>query len=318
MLATGLTQQLLTFSKGGAPIKKTTTITELVVDSTSFTLRGANVKCDYRLAEDLWPIAVDQGQLSQVVQNLVINASQAMPDGGTVIIRGKNITVDTQGLSSLPAGNYVELVFEDHGFGIPIEHLPKIFDPYFTTKETGSGLGLAIAYSIIKKHDGWIEVDSEVARGTAFIVYLPAEKDASDHISLSAKEKACITKVRVLVMDDEAMVRNVVAKMLQHFSCEPVTACDGSEAIELYQQAMAMGRPFSLVIMDLTVPGAMGGQEALAKLRVIDPKIKAIASSGYANDPVMSNFQQYGFSDVLPKPFRTEQLGEALAKIIPA
>ncbi|HFQ80185.1 MAG TPA: PAS domain-containing sensor histidine kinase [Desulfobacterales bacterium] len=313
--ARSLTQQLLTFAKGGAPIKKITTITELIKDSTSFAMRGANVKCEYQLPEDLWPIEVDEGQLSQVSQNLVINACQAMPEGGTLIIRGINRVLSEHDQPLLPAGRYVCLYFQDQGIGISKENLLKIFDPYFTSKKTGSGLGLAIAYSIIKKHDGLITVDSEIGRGSTFSIYLPAtEKKVSVQETTEKMTQARAGKV--LVMDDDENIRKVATQMLQHLDCEVDTAEDGEEAIELYFKAKEEGKPFDVVIMDLTIPGGMGGKEAIGKMRALDPGIKAIASSGYATDPIMANFKEYGFSGVIPKPYKIGELSEVLAEVI--
>lgn len=312
--ARSLTQQLLTFAKGGAPIKKVTTITELIKDSSSFAMRGANVKCEYQLPEDLWPIEVDEGQLSQVSQNLVINACQAMPDGGTLVIKGSNLVLHEHDLPLLPAGKYVYLSFHDQGGGISKENLSKIFDPYFTSKKTGSGLGLAIAYSIVKKHDGLITVDSEIGRGATFSIYLPATEK-----NTAAQEKVgkntTIKAGKVLVMDDDENIREVASKMLQHLGCEVDTARNGEEAIGLYFKAKEEGDPFDVVIMDLTIPGGMGGKEAIGKMRALDPTIKAIASSGYATDPIMASFREYGFSGVIPKPYKIGELSEILSEV---
>lgn len=312
--AVNLTQQLLTFSKGGAPIKKFTDIKELIKDSTGFAMRGANVKSDYQLPDDLWTIEVDKGQLSQVCQNLVINACQAMPDGGTLTISAANQLLSAHDLPPLPAGRYIQLVFQDQGVGISRENLLKIFDPYFTSKETGSGLGLAIAYSIIKKHAGLITVDSEPGRGSTFSIYLPATLQL-----LPAQEKApetpALSAVKVLLMDDEEMIREVATSILEHLGCQVVGARDGAEAIALYLKAREEGQPFAVVIMDLTIPGGMGGKEAIGKLRALDPSLKAIVSSGYANDPIMGNFREYGFDGVLAKPYEIGELSKILTEV---
>jgi len=310
-----LTQQLLTFSKGGAPIKKTTTISELIKDSTSFILRGSPVKCVYDLADNLWPIEVDEGQLSQVTQNLVINATQAMASGGILTILAKNVDIAPHNLLTLSPGRYIELSFRDEGAGIPQEHLAKIFDPYFSSKRTGSGLGLTIAYSIIKKHDGIISVDSELGKGTTFNIYLPAT-DKTALVRKSDVEASITTHGRVLIMDDEEIVREIAIEMLGYIGCETAAAKDGNEAIELYVKAREEGKPFDAVLMDLTIAGGMGGKEAIMKLLAIDPAVKAVVSSGYANDPIMANYKEYGFCGVVPKPYKIHELSATFGRIL--
>jgi len=310
-----LTQQLLTFSKGGAPIKKITTINELIKDSTSFILRGSPVKCVYDMAEGLWPIEVDEGQLSQVTQNLVINASQAMPSGGILTIRARNVEIGPHDLLTLPAGRYIELAFQDQGAGIPQEHLAKIFDPYFSSKRKGSGLGLTIAYSIIKKHEGLITVESELGKGSTFIIYLPASARPAP-LRQAPEETSTTSHGRVLIMDDEEIVREIAIEMLGFIGCETAAARDGSEAIELYIKAREAGNPFDAVLMDLTIAGGMGGKEAIMKLRAIDPDVKAVVSSGYANDPIMANYQEYGFCGVVPKPYKIHELSSTFGRIL--
>jgi len=315
--AKGLTQQLLTFSKGGAPIKRTTTISDLIADSTAFILRGSNVSCEYDFGEDLWAVEADEGQLSQVTQNLVINASQAMQSGGTITIRGRNTVIKPETDLPLLPGQYVKLQFEDQGCGIEKEHLAKIFDPYFTSKQSGSGLGLAISYSIIKNHDGLIQVHSETDTGTTFTIYLPAISQELDaQATVIENNAAAIFRGRVLIMDDEELVREMSTEILDYLGCESVTAKDGHETIEVYLQAKENNTPFDLLIMDLTIPGSMGGVETFEKLRALDPEVKALVSSGYANDPAMANYKEYGFCGVVPKPFSVEDLNEALSGIL--
>lgn len=315
--AKGLTQQLLTFSKGGAPIKRTTTISDLIADSTAFILRGSNVNCEYDFIEYLWAVEADEGQLSQVTQNLVINASQAMKSGGTITIRGRNTVIEAETDIPLPPGQYVKLQFKDQGCGIDGEHLSKIFDPYFTSKQSGSGLGLAISYSIIKNHDGLILVHSEANTGTTFTIYLPAVSQEIDIQKTVIEEKTATTiKGRVLIMDDEELVREMFTEILDYLGCESVTAKDGHETIDLYLQAQENNTPFDLLIMDLTIPGSMGGMETFEKLRGLDHEVKALVSSGYANDPVMANYRKYGFCGVVPKPFSVEDLNEVLSGIL--
>ncbi len=313
--ARGLTQQLLTFAKGGAPIKKKTSITELIRDSSSFPLRGSNVKCEFRLADDLRPIEVDEGQLSQVIQNLVINGAEAMPTGGITSVSANNITLSKQEFSALPAGEYVQITVADQGIGISEEDLSKIFDPYFSSKETGSGLGLAICYSIIKKHDGLITVSSKVSGGTTFSIYLPATTHKTPE-----KEQANDTEPmgggKILVMDDDEMVQRIACEMLSHLGCASEIARDGREAIDLYRQALMTDEPFEAVLMDLTIRGGMGGKETIKRLSAIDPTVKAVVSSGYANDPIMADFRKYGFCGVAPKPYNLQELRAALSGIL--
>lgn len=310
-----LTHQLLTFSKGGAPIKKTTSMVGIIKDTAEFALRGSNVRCQFLIADSLWQVEADEGQISQVIQNLIINAMQAMPDGGTITVSAENISLETNTTLPLPAGRYVKVVVKDHGVGIPMENLSKIFDPYFTTKKKGSGLGLAAAYSIVKKHEGFISVESEVGVGSTFTIYLPATtKSVAPAMPPSAT--AASGHGRILVMDDEQIIRDVTGHILRRLGYEAAFAKDGEEAITAYQQAMAENRPFQAVIMDLTIPGGMGGKEAIKRLREIDPNIKAIVSSGYSNDPVMSNFTEYGFRGCVAKPYNVQELSLTLQKVI--
>jgi nitrogen-specific signal transduction histidine kinase/CheY-like chemotaxis protein len=314
--AKDLTQQLLTFAKGGAPIKTEASLAGLIQDAVGFAVRGTKAVCEYDWAEDLWLAEVDTGQLGQVVQNLVINAVHAMPEGGAIRLAARNLTVNP-GESPLTPGKYVLITVKDQGLGIPPEHLAKIFDPYFTTKQGGSGLGLAVVHSIIANHAGHITVASEVGKGTVFSLYLPstgnpslAEKPAEATPPLAKGQG------KILVMDDEELIRDVSTAMLRQLGYEPHTANDGEEAITRYLQAQKDGQPFDLVIMDLTVPGGMGGKEALAHLRQLDPAIKAVVSSGYANDPIMARFREYGFCGVAPKPFGLQELSKLLRMIL--
>ena len=312
--AQGLTKQLLTFSKGGVPVKKVSTITEMIKDSTSFVLQGSKVKCDYHFDLDLSPVEADEGQLSQVCQNLTINASQAMPNGGTITIRAANRTLSLDEIPSLPPGDYVEILFHDHGTGIAPEHLSRIFDPYFSSKSTGSGLGLAISYSIIKNHDGLISVRSELGQGTTFSILLPAARQSALE-STQPKKQADLQHLgakKILIMDDENAVRELMATMLTLLGCSTEQARDGEEALALYSQAKNEGAPFDSVIMDLTIPGGMGGKDAVASLLALDPEANVIVASGYANDPIMASYKEYGFSAILPKPFTLGELNKVL------
>lgn len=313
--AKDLTQQLLTFAKGGNPILKTVPIGELVRESAEFSLRGSNVKCQFKLPADLWHVKIDQGQFNQVINNMIINADHAMKGGGTVIVRAKNIYLETGDSVLLESGKYVQLSIQDFGEGIPKPNLKRIFDPYFTTKEMGSGLGLTTTYSIVRKHGGDIIVESQEKIGTIFHIILPASE--IETVKKSKKKPAYSRgKGRILVMDDEKMVRYVVCEMLTHLGYEVSSAKDGDEAILHYTSAKQKGNPYDVVIMDLTIPGGMGGKEAIEKLSKMDPEVKAIVSSGYSNDPVMANYQQYGFKAVVTKPFSIEELGEVLQGVL--
>jgi CheY-like chemotaxis protein len=242
-----------------------------------------------------------------------------MPEGGLIKIQACNVDLETERRKitlPLQAGKYIKISVEDQGIGIPKEHLSKIFDPYFTTKQKGSGLGLATTYSVIKNHNGLITVKSELRIGTTFAIYLPATDKKIEKIEIKKDEKIISGKGKVLVMDDEMILLEFVSEMLKHIGYESESAQNGAEAIELYKNAKENGRPFDVVIMDLTIPGGMGGKEAIKRLKEIDPSIKAIVSSGYSNDPVMANYRDYGFVGVLPKPYRLDDLVEVLKNFI--
>jgi signal transduction histidine kinase/CheY-like chemotaxis protein len=314
--ARDLTQQLMTFSKGGAPVKKTMSMEQIVKDSASFVLRGSNVRCEFTVSEDAWPVEVDEGQMNQVFNNLIINADQSMADGGIIEVGMENMTIAPPNELSLPEGRYVKISIRDHGVGIPEQYLHKIFDPYFTTKQKGSGLGLATVYSIIRNHDGYIRVDSKAGAGTTFQVYIPASENGLPQVA-EIKENPLAGSGRILVMDDEDIIRDVAAEILWHLGYDAVACCDGSEAVELYRQAIATKEPFAAVIMDLTIPGGMGGKEAAARILEIDPDALLIVSSGYSGDPVIANFRNFGFSGVVPKPFAAEGVARELKRLIP-
>src|SRR3989339_458141 len=313
--AKDLTQQLLTFAKGGAPVKKTVSVAKLLRDSATLVLSGSNVKCDFAIAKGLWPVEVDEGQIAQVIHNLIINAKQAMPDGGTIQVSAENFALSAENNPFVKNGKYVKITVKDTGVGIPEEHLPKIFDPYFTTKEEGSGLGLAPAYSIIKNHAGYIMAESAAGVGTTFYIHLPASKKEIDRVE-AVEEKLVSGKEKILVMDDDDIVRDVAGKMLTKLGYEVDFARDGSEAIELYKKSKNSGRSFDVVIIDLTIPGGMGGRETMQKLLEIDPHVKAIVSSGYSDDAVMSNYTNYNFKGVIAKPYRIEELSRTVRSVL--
>ncbi len=312
--AKSLTAQLLTFSKGGAPVKRPTAIAALVEDAAALATTGSNVRCDVSCPPDLWPVEADAGQVAQAIHNVVINAMQAMPDGGVVRIRAQNMT-GTAPVGLRSEGGWVRISVEDEGSGIPRDVLPKIFDPYFTTREKASGLGLATTYSIVKNHSGCVTVDSEVGVGTTVFIDLPRTVGAVQPVLVSSERTRPARRGRVLVMDDEEMIRELASEMLTHLGYECEAATDGNEAIARYKDAMGEGTPFDVVVMDLTIPGGMGGKEAIGALLAVDPHAKAIVSSGYA-DPVMADSSSYGFRGVVAKPYTVKELGRALDALV--
>jgi PAS domain S-box-containing protein len=312
-----LTMQLLTFAKGGSPIKQTASIVEVIRESTEFALRGSNLKPEFDFASDLAVVEIDTGQMSQVVQNLVINAKHAMPGGGLLRISGKNIKLTGRENLPLLGGDYIRVSIEDFGCGISPEDLGKIFDPYFTTKEKGTGLGLATAYSILKRHEGLITVESEVGKGSIFHLYLPASRaPAAAAKSDTSFQLRGSGSGRILAMDDEPGIRTLLAAILKHFGYDTTTVQDGAEAIREYQAAREQGKPYAAVIMDLTIPGGMGGKETIRALLEIEPNIKAIVCSGYSNDPVLAEYQKYGFIARVEKPYRMQELGKTLKNVL--
>ncbi len=311
-----LTGQLLTFSKGGSPVKKTGSLHEVICESARFTLRGTATRYEFFADPDLWTTEFDEGQISQVIQNLVLNAHQAMPDGGVVRIEVRNRVLDRSTDLPLDPGRYVAISVTDSGCGIAPEHLPKIFDPYFTTKEKGSGLGLATAYSIVKKHGGHVTVQSAPGEGATFTVYLPASETASSERVAPRNTAAFTGTGRILVMDDDPVVLEVLAEMLEYMGFECQKAENGQEAVTLYEKAQASGYPFDAVILDLTVPGGMGGVQTIQKLRELDPQVRAIVSSGYCKDPVMAHPEKYGFRGTVAKPYRIEDLAAELQRVL--
>lgn len=309
-----LTQQLITFARGGAPVKKILSLIDLIIESTTFTLSGSGTRPEFHIADDLWPADVDEGQISQVINNLVLNADQAMPQGGIIEITCENIQLN-DAIIPLQKGKYVKIMIKDHGIGIPKENLQRIFDPYFTTKQKGSGLGLATTYSIINKHNGHISAESELGKGTTFSIFLPASEKESE-IRKDIKEKYVIRSGRILIMDDDAIVRDVAGEMLTALGYEVDIVEDGITAIERYKKAREANSPFDAVIMDLTIPGGMGGKEAINKLLAIDSAARVIVSSGYSRDPVMSDYKRYGFSGVVSKPYTLAELSRVVNDVI--
>ena len=313
-----LTNQLLTFSKGGKPVKEQIDLLPIIDNAAKFALSGS--RSDYSIVADdgLWQVEADKGQIGQVIQNLVVNADQSMPDGGRVEIVAKNFKAFDKALpQGLQKGKYIEIAIKDSGVGIPKQHLAKIFDPYFTTKEKGNGLGLASSYSIVNNHGGLIDVNSEVGKGSLFYIYLPAV--ATRQKAEPLQPTAVASSVRtgtVLLMDDEPLIRDVCGELIRTLGYEVLVAVNGEETIGKYKLAMQMGSPFDVVILDLTIRGGMGGAETVRKLLEIDPEAKVVASSGYSDDSVVSKHKEQGFKAFLKKPYSIDNVREVLNTVL--
>lgn len=313
--ASNLTRQLLTFSRGGNPIKKSMSLGKLLKETCSFVLSGSNVTAEFDLPEDLQPATVDREQIEQVFSNIIINASQAMPDGGKVMVSAENLYLTEGNHPGIAPGSYVKVIIKDDGYGIQEEYISRLFDPFFSTRNSGSGLGLSTAYSIVRKHGGHIMVDTEVGRGTAFMVYLPADSGTNDesfddHIVPEPSGK------RILLMDDQKMVRETAGAILTELGFQVDCVSEGSRAVEMYVKARESSNPFDVVILDLTIPDGMGGMETIQELLKIDPDVKAIVSSGYSNASIMSDYSSYGFSGVMTKPYSIDQVSDLLSSIL--
>ncbi len=317
MRAKDLTQQLLTFAKGVNPITKTVDLSSVLVESAGLVLGGANLQCEFSIPENLWPVEADLGQINQVIHNLVLNAFQGMPEGGVCRLEAENILVREGDSIPLPDGRYVKISVHDNGSGISPEHLKKIFDPFFTTKKSGTGLGLPTAYSIIKKHGGLLQVDSEVGRGSVFHIFLPfSGKTLFAATPEKTRSRPVTGRNRVLLMDDDETVRQMAAELLPHLGYEVETAKEGKEVLELYKKGLEQDQKFAAVIVDLTIPDGMGGKDTMVELKKLDPDVIAIVSSGYDTDPILANFAAYGFAAVLPKPYTAEKLDATLAGVL--
>jgi two-component system, cell cycle sensor histidine kinase and response regulator CckA len=316
--AKDLTNQLFTFTKGSAPVKKKSPLNNLIIDNVNFALSGSHVSCNLNLANNLYPAEIDEGQFSQVLNNIVFNAAQAMPEGGVIQINAENISLDQAELREsaipLPEGPYLKISIKDEGSGIAEENLLKIFDPFFTTKTGGKGLGLAISYSIIQKHGGHLSVASKPGRGSTFFIYLPAALE--DRMAGAEKKYIRSGTAKLLLMDDEEDYLTVTGEALSALGYNVTLAREGREAISLYMDARKTGRPFDLVLMDLTIPGGMGGKQAISELLKRDPEVKAIVCSGYSHDPIMANFRKYGFKGVMKKPFLIDDLSRLIHEIL--
>ena len=313
--AKGLTQQLLTFARGGSPVRRTVSIAGIIRDSSVFILRGSKVGFDLDIDENLRLVDIDPGQMSQVIQNIILNAREAMPEGGKVRVSCRNSLRTLEGKSG--PQEVVEIAIADTGPGISPEILDKLFDPYFTTKKRGTGLGLSICHSIISQHGGTITVDSAPGAGTTFTIYLPASSGRGQFEEPEPETvRSSVDGLRVLIMDDEEIVCKIARAMLEQLGHRADVVHSGEEALDLYRKALAEGRGYDLVIMDLTIPGGMGGKKTLGLLRKIDPTVRAIVASGYSNDSVMANHETYGFKAAIVKPFRLQDLTAAMEKAL--
>ncbi len=314
--AKDLTQQLLTFAKGGSPIKKPARIDGLIRRAVSFNLSGSNVDSSVAIEDDLWPATIDEGQIHQVISNVVINARQAMPRGGKLDVTARNRILARNEIPQLEPGHYVEIRIQDHGVGIEAKNLDKIFEPFFTTKPEGSGLGLSLSFAIMKKHDGYITAISTVGQGSVFFLYLPALSPQEFESSEEAPLRLTAGSGYVLVMDDEEPIRILIKKLLEQQQYQVLAASDGESAVAIYRTALAEGKKIGLVILDLTIRGGMGGKETIQQLKAINPNVKAIISSGYSHDAIMSDPVAYGFSAVVPKPFQPEALLSTVQQVL--
>jgi signal transduction histidine kinase len=309
-----LTRQLLTFSKGGAPQKKLGHLGPLVRSVLGYALAGANLELDFKELEASLPIAFDETQIAQVIDNLVCNARYAMPQGGKLEVSINTVNINVGTTLPLSVGTYACITVRDTGIGIPLEHMPRLFDPFFSTRPGGTGLGLASSFSIVKRHGGHLDVESELGKGTACHIYLPHDPQALTEPKNSTSSRPT-RQGRILVMDDENSVRRVTCSFLKRMGYEVVPAADGGEAIEIYRRTLASGNRFAFVILDLTVPGGLGGRETLEALQEIDPHVAAIATSGYSNDPIMSNPEAYGFRAGLSKPYSRQEFIGLIARV---
>lgn len=326
MTAKSLTQKLITFSRGGAPNMETASIAPVIKSATEFTLSGSNIKCEFSIPDDLWLVHIDKTQIGHVIHNLVMNAREAMPDGGIIKVIAQNVNIDDKSTRlsiGLEKGNYAKISIIDQGVGISKKILNKIFDPYFSTKDMGTqkgmGIGLSICHSIIKQHNGNILAETISGSGSSLHFYLPASEEiiaTPESLTPPTTEKLMLGKGRILVMDDEKMVIKITGHILNRLGYDASFSKDGAQAVEMYKKAMESGNPFDAVILDLTVRGGMGGKEAIKKLIEIDSKIKAIVSSGYSNSPVMTSYKDYGFIGVIAKPYNINELSKKLNEIL--
>jgi len=312
--AKSLTGQLLTFSKGGEPLIEAFDLKQMLMDVVPFNLSGSSVFAHYNIEENLKQVDGDPGQISQVISNLVINAKHAMPTGGTLTIKAQNSSVQ----KSTTGHNSIELIITDSGTGMSQEVQDKIFDPYFTTKENGNGLGLSMVYSIVDKHKGSISVESVPGKGTTFSTVLRAcdsvtnvTKQGPDTFSQRRKGDT----LRILLIEDDPVVQEVLTATLTATGYSVDVASEGETGVAMYQETFSHGASYQLVISDLTIPGGMGGKEAVLKILAIDPDAKVIATSGYAMDPIMAQYDKFGFKGRIAKPFRLQDVQREIERV---
>lgn len=309
--AKDLTHQLLTFSKGETPERRLISMTELIKDASAFAMAGSNVKLTLSLSDDLSSCELDAGQISEMINNILINAQQAMPSGGSISLVAENVSIEGQHNLPIKTGCYVLVAIRDTGTGIPADCLGRIFDPFFTTKKKGNGLGLTMSYSVVKKHEGCLLVESEINKGTTFKIYLPASmKKASDKKTVTKSPKT--GHGNILVMDDEEVLRDVICSMLKTLGYTPVAVSTGTEVVALFADNLSKNTPVACIILDLTVPGEMGGKEAMQQILEQDPNARGIVSSGYSDDPILSDPLKFGFRAVLRKPFTLRDFGNVI------
>ena len=311
-----LAHQLLTFARGGEPVKKVVSPRNLVNEALSFILHGSNIKGTVDIPDSIHAFEADEGQISQVLQNIFINATQAMPEGGILTVAARNEVLTGENPLSLPPGSYIRLTCTDQGCGIPDDILKRIFDPYFTTKSTGIGLGLSSVHSIISRHGGHIGVESVTGKGTTFTIHLPSTGQVTKQAEAVIQRPAEHRGGSILIMDDDQMVRDIASLMLTHHGYEVTLCAEGEEAVELYATSVAAGAPFAMVIMDLTIPGGLGGKQAAERILSRFPKACLVVSSGYSNDPIMSSYREYGFSGVIAKPYNIQNFNEVLSSLL--
>jgi CheY-like chemotaxis protein len=318
--ATELAHQLLTFARGGKPVKSVISLRHLVNETVSLVLRGSNVKGAIEIPDSIHAIEADEGQMNQVIHNIIVNATHAMPEGGTLTVSARNETLSDGNTMNLSGGSYVRLSFTDQGCGIPDGNLKKIFDPYFTTKLAGTGLGLASAHSIVRRHGGHIDAKSVEGNGSTFTIHLPSTGEMYPHPQADPVSHVAVAHAggSILVMDDEEMIRKMTVEILEYLGYQATTCGNGAEALVRYKAALESGTPFSAVIMDLTIPGGMGGKEAAQQIRSLDPQACLIVSSGYSNDPIMSDYRTYGFNGAIAKPYKMAVFGHVLSSILSA
>jgi len=316
--ASKLTNQLLTFAKGGEPVKETASLCEIVQESSDFILRGSRISCEHQCDPNSdWPVEVDSGQISQVIQNIILNSKHAMPEGGKILVNCSNVT-DTaaEALLGTDEGSFVRITIHDSGIGIPKHILDKVFDPYFSTKQEGSGLGLAVCHSIINKHDGYMTVQSPPGDGTTFTIYLPASEKTRLDLPVKTVSQSAVKAARIIVMDDDKMVRDLIQSQLEILGHEVFLVSDGEQAITCYRELQDKKNPADLLIVDLTIPGGMGGKETAEKLLTLDPQARLIVTSGYSNDPILANYRDHGFVAAVAKPFDLSVLSRAITKAL--